>query len=168
MKMLLLLRHGKSPQDGSNDWDRPLSKRAREKDVPSIGEFVRGKGILPEWILSSDARRARDTAELFAQQFDPVPEMVLSRGLYLVSSFEIAAEVKALPDSVSTAVVVGHNSGLEMFAEDLLSAELPSPLSPGGLCIFRLDTDSWLGLHASIATPLAMVNPKDLRDEPIA
>jgi phosphohistidine phosphatase SixA len=71
--------------------------------------------------------------------------------------------VKALPDSVQTAVVVGHNAGLEMFAEDLLNSELPAPLKPGGLCMFQLDIESWCDLHPTRATPVGFVNPKQLR-----
>jgi phosphohistidine phosphatase len=162
MKMLLLLRHGKSPQGGS-DWERPLTARARQIDLPLVAQYVRDQGIAPEWVISSDACRARETATAFARHFTPMPELVLTRDLYLVPSHEIADEVKALPDSVGTAVVVGHNAGLEMFAEDLLRAELPAPLKPGGLWVFQLDIESWRDLHPSRATPVGFVNPKELR-----
>jgi len=163
MKMLLVLRHGKSPHDGSHDWERPLAPRARKQDLPHVAEFVRSRGLLPQWILSSDARRARETAEVFAASFAPVPEVVLTRALYLVDSEDIAAEIRSLPESVDTAVVVGHNTGLEDFAE-WLGNPLPDSLKPGGLCVFRLELDTWLDLHPARATRTAFVNPKELRD----
>ncbi|MDX9979523.1 MAG: histidine phosphatase family protein [Lentisphaeria bacterium] len=163
MKMLLLLRHGKSPHDGSSDWERPLAPRARKQDLPHVAEFVRKLGLLPQWILSSDARRARETAETFAADLDPAPEVVLTRALYLVDAANIAGEIRSLPESVGTAVVVGHNAGLEDFAE-WLGGRLPDSLKPGGLCVFRLDLETWLDLHPARATRTAFVNPKELRD----
>ncbi len=163
MKMLLILRHGKSPHDGSSDWERPLVPRAREQDIPHIANFVHKLGLLPQWILSSDARRARETATVFAAGFTPAPEVVLNRALYLVDAEDIAAEIRSLPGAVDTAVVVGHNAGLEDFAE-WLGGRLPDSLKPGGLCVFRLDLDTWLDLHPGRAIRTAFVNPKELRD----
>lgn len=163
MKMLLVLRHGKSPHDGSSDWERPLAPRARKQDLPHVAAFVRSQGLLPQWVLSSDARRARETAEVFAAGFTPVPEVVLTRALYLVDAADIAGEIRSLPESVGTAVVVGHNAGLEDFAE-WLGGHLPDSLKPGGLCILRLDLDTWLDLHPGRATRTAFANPKELRD----
>ncbi|MBT3287028.1 MAG: hypothetical protein HN380_06740 [Victivallales bacterium] len=163
MKMLLLLRHGKSPQEAASDWERPLGKRARKKDVPLVAQFVQDEGVAPEWIISSNAHRARATAEIFAAQFPTAPELVLTRDLYLASPQGIADAVQSLPDSVCTAVVVGHNAGLEMFAEELAEAELPADLKPGGLCVFQLAIDTWLELRAAAATLSTFVNPADLR-----
>ena len=163
MKMLLLLRHGKSPQEAPSDWERPLAKRAKEKDVPRVAQFVQDKGVAPEWIISSDAHRARATTEVFAAQFPAAPELVFTRELYLASPQGIADAVQSLPDSVCTAVVVGHNASLEMLAEELAGAELPADLKPGGLCIFQLAIDTWLDLHAAAATLSTFVNPADLR-----
>jgi phosphohistidine phosphatase len=163
MKMLLVLRHGKSPHDGSSDWERPLTPRARKQDLPHIAEFVGKQGVVPQWIVSSDARRARETAETFAAGFTPAPEVILTHALYLVEAEDIVAEIRSLPESVDTAVVVGHNAGLEEFAE-WLGGRLPDSLKPGGLCMFRLDLDSWLDLHPSRTARTAFVNPKELRD----
>lgn len=162
MKMLLVLRHGKSPHEGDSDWARPLTRRAREEDIPAVAAFVRQQSIQPEWILSSDACRARETAEGFAREFNPSPKLILTRRLYLVGPETIAAELQSQPDSVGTAVVVGHNAGLEQFAE-WLGGALPDALKPGGLAIFRLAVDSWLDLHPSRAERVAFANPKELR-----
>ena len=59
--------------------------------------------------------------------------------------------------------MVGHNAGLEMFAEELAGAELPADLKPGGLCVFQLAIDTWLELRAASATLSTFVNPAELR-----
>ena len=100
MKMLLVLRHGKSPHGGERDWERPLTHRARTEDIPAMVVFAQTHGAVPQWIISSDARRARDTAETFARGFTPVPEVILTRDLYLVGPEEILAETRSLPEAV--------------------------------------------------------------------
>ena len=162
MKMLLVLRHGKSPHGGESDWERPLAHRARTEDIPAMAAFARKRGAVPQWIVSSDARRARDTATAFAAGFAPPPEVVLTRDLYLVGPEGILAELRSLPESVETAAVVGHNVGLEQFAE-WLGGPLPDSLKPGGLAVYRLEIDSWLDLHPSRAKRTAFANPKELR-----
>lgn len=162
MKMLLVLRHGKSPHDGSADWARPLAERARRRDIPAVAAFARSRGASPNWILSSDARRARETATVFAAEFSPLPEVILTRALYLVGPEEIAAELRAVPDHVATAAVVGHNNGLECFAE-WLDGPLPASLKPGGLCLFQCEVEAWTDLHPGRTVRTAFVNPKELR-----
>jgi phosphohistidine phosphatase len=64
MKTLLVLRHAKSSwsDPALDDHERPLNKRGR-RDAPRMGELVREYGLIPDVVISSDAVRARLTAE---------------------------------------------------------------------------------------------------------
>ena len=66
-KTLLVMRHAKSSwKDASlSDHDRPLNKRGRTA-APRMGELIRDQGILPDYIATSSALRARATAEAVA------------------------------------------------------------------------------------------------------
>ena len=68
MKTLLLLRHAKSSWKHPElaDHDRPLNKRGK-RDAPSIGQLVSDKGLVPDLIMSSTAKRARKTARAVAK-----------------------------------------------------------------------------------------------------
>ena len=68
MKVLLLLRHGKSSWEsaGLSDHDRPLNNRGK-RDAPRMGNVLLEEGIVPEIIISSSAIRARSTAEKVAK-----------------------------------------------------------------------------------------------------
>jgi len=65
MKTLLILRHAKSSwsEEDLSDHDRPLNKRGRH-DAPKMGELIRKKGLQPQLIICSGAKRARETVEL--------------------------------------------------------------------------------------------------------
>jgi phosphohistidine phosphatase len=71
MKFILFLRHAKSSWNhpGLSDFDRPLANRGL-KDAPSMGKFLHGAGYSPQVVVSSPARRARQTTELLRMRPD--------------------------------------------------------------------------------------------------
>ena len=68
MKTLLILRHAKSGLKDPNiaDHERPLDEPAK-KDALQMGKLLRDRGLIPDFILSSTAVRAKTTAELVAR-----------------------------------------------------------------------------------------------------
>jgi len=83
MKTLLILRHAKSSwkDEALPDHDRPLNKRGKE-DAPRMGKLLHDEDLVPELILSSDARRARSTTELVVEESHFEGEVIYSRDLY--------------------------------------------------------------------------------------
>ena len=71
MKNLLLIRHAKSSWDDPllSDQERPLNKRGK-RDAPAMGLMLKEKGLHPDLILSSPAKRALKTAKLIAEAID--------------------------------------------------------------------------------------------------
>jgi phosphohistidine phosphatase len=64
MAEILLMRHGKSGYPaGVPDRDRPLSGRG-ERSASAIGRAISDFAASPDLVLTSPARRARDTAAL--------------------------------------------------------------------------------------------------------
>ncbi|MDX6498298.1 MAG: phosphohistidine phosphatase [Blastocatellia bacterium] len=63
MKTLLLLRHAKSSKDDPSliDFDRPLNERGKN-DAQLIGKYIRQQRIKADFVVSSPAERARQTA----------------------------------------------------------------------------------------------------------
>ncbi len=68
MKTLLILRHAKSSWKNSDysDHARPLNTRGKSA-APRMGQLIYEEDVVPDVILSSTARRARDTADLVAE-----------------------------------------------------------------------------------------------------
>ena len=59
---LLILRHAKSAWDtpAETDFDRPLNGRGK-RDAPRIGAWLMAQALLPDHVIASPARRARQT-----------------------------------------------------------------------------------------------------------
>jgi phosphohistidine phosphatase len=128
---LYLLRHAKSSWDepGLADFDRPLSRRGR-RNAAVLATHLSEKAIEAELVLCSPARRARETAEALGL------EAHFEAGLYGASSDELARRLAALPGSVDSAMLVGHNPGLEELGR-ALGAE--GRMRTGELWTFALD-----------------------------
>ena len=61
-RQLILLRHAKSSWDSGakRDFDRPLNKRGL-RNAPRMGRWLKEKGLVPDHIVSSPAKRAEFT-----------------------------------------------------------------------------------------------------------
>jgi len=70
LKTLLLIRHAKSSWDDPalSDYERPLNERGK-KDAPAMAERLYERGIKIDAFITSPARRARKTAEVFAKRY---------------------------------------------------------------------------------------------------
>lgn len=113
-RRLIVMRHAKSSwkEPGQRDEQRPLNKRGR-RDAPRIGERLAAEGWAPERVLSSTAQRTRETWSLMSAAFAAAPEVSFHDELYLAGPVEVEAALRALPASVETALVLGHNDGWE-------------------------------------------------------
>jgi phosphohistidine phosphatase len=114
MKTLLLMRHAKSSlKDAKKDDDklRPLNKKG-EKDAQKMSEMLTEKGIFPQVILTSTAKRARDTAIVFMEQCCGEITFMVLDALYLAEPPAIVGSLNALPDQAECVMVIGHNPGL--------------------------------------------------------
>lgn len=114
---LILLRHAKSAWPvGIPDAQRPLSGRGH-RDAPAIGRWLRGKIDTIDVVLCSPAVRAIQTWDLAAAQLDTTPNVRHDERLYGASAEELLSVIRELSPKTSTAVLVGHNPGLEDFLE---------------------------------------------------
>ena len=73
-------------------------------------------------ILSSSARRARDTAEAAADQCGYESDVILSEDLYSFEPDAYLEALRGLSDGYERVMLVGHNPGLEELV-DLLTGE---------------------------------------------
>jgi phosphohistidine phosphatase len=138
MKRLLLVRHAKSSwaDPGQRDIDRPLNERGR-RNAPEMGKRLRERGLVPDLIVSSPARRALATAQLLADAFGMARgDIEIVDALYEASTATWLETIGALPAAVGTALMVGHNPELTELA-NLLCRETRIDNLPtcGVLCL---------------------------------
>jgi phosphohistidine phosphatase len=151
LKTLLLLRHAKSSWSNPSlqDFDRPLNARGEAAAV-RVGGWLRESGRVPELVLSSTARRAVETWKGVAEALEPRPEVRWVPSLYLAEPDHILDRIHALPGTVSRALLVGHNPGIEDLARSLARKgdptalrELRTKYPTGGLALLTFEVDDW-------------------------
>jgi len=120
-RRLILLRHAKSDWPDVPDEDRPLAKRGR-RDAPRIGRWLRGRGYLPDVVVCSAARRTRQTWQLVGPELDGSPDVRFEPRAYAASALTLLYLTRELPSRYLTAMLIGHNPGLEELTASLTAA----------------------------------------------
>lgn len=126
MKTLLIVRHAKSSWDNVStpDIDRPLNDRGR-KDAPAMARKLVKADIRIDRFVSSPARRARHTAELFAKEFGEKERHVLIvPDLYHAAPSVFQRVIADLDDKDDTVALFSHNPGITSFVNTLTPVRL--------------------------------------------
>lgn len=164
MKHLLIIRHAKSSWDepALTDFDRPLNGRGRH-DAPLMGQVIASRGIRPERILSSAARRARQTAKRIARELGVDPaDIELREDLYLAEAGALQALLQTLDDRWNQVFLVGHNPGLTDLANQLCDAGIGN-IPTCGIVAINFDVSSWSHLMAGSGRLVFFDFPKQYR-----
>lgn len=112
---LLLLRHAKSDWAGpaQSDFDRPLAGRGK-KEAPKVGDWLRRQGLVPDRVVSSPARRARQTTKRVCEGLGyDTAQVVWEPRVYEAEVGTLLAVVGECPPTARRVLLVGHNPGLE-------------------------------------------------------
>jgi len=122
---LLILRHAKSSweSDAVTDFDRPLSRRG-EGDAPRVGRWILEQGLVPDRIVSSPAKRARQTARRVAEAVGFEPSEVEFDDRIYGAGVAVLLELLGEIDG-GRVLLVGHNPGLEMLVDHLAGGRAP-------------------------------------------
>ena len=165
MKTLLLMRHAKSSwkEPGCEDHDRPLNKRGK-RDAPQMGKLIRAKRLVPEFIISSSARRARKTAAKVHESCGCRRAIELSDALYMAEPAAYLSVLRSLEREYRRVLVVGHNPGLEQLVK--LLTEVDEELPTASIVVIELSIKSWSSLSKRSRGKLKKIHrPDDLADE---
>jgi phosphohistidine phosphatase len=151
MKTLLVLRHAKSDRSDRalRDHDRPLAPRG-EADAPLMGTALAALGLAPDCIVTSTAVRAQETTRLVAAAMAYDGEIIEESDVYGASVDTLLHVLRACDDEAATALLVGHNPGLEELICLLTGGEGAAGilrLPTAGLACIALDIDEWSHLR---------------------
>jgi phosphohistidine phosphatase len=164
-RRLVLLRHAKSDWPDVADHDRPLAKRGRH-DAPVVGRWLGESGYLPDAVVCSTARRARETWELafgglVATAPDASPAVRYEPRVYEATVLGLLMLVREFPPEWRTALVVGHNPGMaELMAGLAAPPPSPPPAFPtAAVAVLRLP-GSWADVAPGTARLLCFRTPR--------
>ncbi len=125
MKRLTLVRHAKSSwKDPSlEDFDRPLSGRGKQ-DAPEMGRRLADRGVRPDALVTSPAKRARKTARKIASEIGfPEDEIREEPRIYEADGGTLLRVVRDLDPLWKDVLLVGHNPGLSELLDLLVGAD---------------------------------------------
>lgn len=145
MKTIILVRHAKSSWENPSldDFDRPLNKRGK-RDAPFMGKKLKERNILPDAIVSSQAKRARKTAKEIAKAIGyPKKRIVFHEELYHADATDLLSLVKKLDNGIKTVMLFGHNNTFNEFAELLLAQNPVYNIPTTGVYSIGFSVDRW-------------------------
>lgn len=148
MKTLYLVRHAKSSwkHAGLSDEERPLNGRGKH-DAPFMGELLFKKGVKPESIISSFAKRAVITSRIIAEKINfPDDKIVIRNDLYLADLNELLGIIAGFNDKNNSIMIVGHNPGFTFLFNHLTGLDIDNLPTCGTACI-KLNIDSWANVE---------------------
>jgi phosphohistidine phosphatase len=160
MKTIFLLRHAKSSWSDPSlaDFDRPLNERGK-KAAPFMGKLMEERGFSPEIIVTSPAVRARTTASL-AKEAGKLPGLLIFEPrIYEASTQGLRQVASELSDSVKSALIVGHNPGMEGFIRYLTGRVEPMPTA--ALAVIPLGVDKWHDISEGCGTLQHTFRPRE-------
>lgn len=161
MKRLLLCRHAQSDwKDAAMaDIERPLTKLG-ELDASLMGKRLAARGMQPDLIVSSPARRALSTADRLARELVGYAgkKIAVVEGLYGVSPEGLLAIVGKL-ESGSTVCLVGHNPETTIFANYLGGLSLAN-MPTCGIVALEFDVGAWGEISGGAGTLLFFDYPR--------
>jgi phosphohistidine phosphatase len=122
MRQLILLRHAKSSWDDPRlpDRERPLSARGVRSAV-LVQRALRERGLTPDLILASPARRVQQTLEAL-EPWDEMPLIDTHEALYLASAQQLYTVLHGVAETVRSVLLIAHNPGLQELAVSLMGA----------------------------------------------
>jgi phosphohistidine phosphatase len=128
---------------------------------------MRRKRIRPALVLCSPSLRTRQTLDAIAPSLGKRCSVEFVPELYAASERGLLKRLQALPESVSSVMLIGHNPGLHNLALVLASrgAHLPQleeKFPTGVLARFVVHSESWAALRPGDAELVDYVVPRQL------
>jgi len=169
MKTLFVLRHAKAERDSDSgkDFDRPLAKRGW-RNGQAIGREMRTRGLDPELVLSSPARRALETVEAVVRGYGPLQPDFDPR-IYEASVDHLIEVLREADDMAERLLLVGHNPGLERLIVELahddepgLSQRVAAGYPTAALAIIELSANRWNEISPGSGAIVELILPKEL------
>ena len=171
MRELWLLRHAKSAWDvpGLADHDRDLARRGIEA-AGRIGRAMAERGLLPDLVLCSTAKRAVRTLELASAHWPEHPPIRHLASLYLASPARLLQIVRRQSEAVRRLLLVGHDPGFHRLAvhlvdptdRDLPGSGLIEKFPTGALCRLGFETETWTAIGPGRGRLFAFLKPRTL------
>lgn len=164
-----MLRHAKAERDSATgrDFDRPLAERGW-KDARAVGREMRKRGLDPDAVAASPAKRAAETLAAVEKGYGTLSANYDGR-IYDASAGELLEIVQEADDGTNRLLLVGHNPGFQQLLL-CLTADDPHGLREvaeekfptAALAVVELPVDEWRKVREGGGRIVEMIRPSDL------
>lgn len=163
MKHLWLARHAKSDwsEEGLSDFDRELNKRGL-RDAPAMGRWLAARGVKPQVMVTSPARRALHTAELLAEGMGFSKAFIFHEPrIYEAHTGELQEIIEESDDNLDHLMLVGHNPGMTQLVNILGGGPLDN-LPTCSIAALTYDVESWAAAGSGLPVKAEIWRPKEV------
>ncbi|MBD3581165.1 SixA phosphatase family protein [Flavobacterium selenitireducens] len=163
MKNLIVVRHAKSSWDAPlRDIDRPLQQRGI-MDAHLVSASLVEELPKTFVIMSSPAKRASETAVIFAQNVSyPVESIQYIDELYTFDGRQLENNVRALNNDYDNVILFGHNEAITNFVNKFGDIFIDN-VTTSGVVSLTFDSDHWSGIAKGRTRKVLF--PRDLKNE---
>ena len=144
------------------DFERPLKGRGKEA-AEEIGLFLASKKVTVSALIVSPALRTRQTIDIVLRQAPLGVEPHFDRRIYEASLGTLVQIVSEISDDKQSAMLVGHNPGMEEILAFLTREARHMPT--GALARINLECASWKEAGRGMGKLDWFVTPEDLPDD---
>jgi len=165
MKTLIIIRHAKSSwaNIGQDDAERPLIERGK-KDAPEMAKRLKDRGLKIDLFASSPAKRAKKTANYFAEEFDiKKDDILIVDDLYGAGVNNFYNVVQSLKNKYDTVAIFSHNPGITEFVNTLTNENVDN-MPTCAVFAVSIHTDKWTSIKESSTAFLFFDYPKSKQD----
>jgi len=170
VKRLTVLRHAKSSWGDTklDDFDRPLNDRGRQA-ARRMGREIKRRTMRFDLVLASTAARVRETLDCVQEKYDFDAPIRFEPLIYMAAADTLLSIVRDIPDEVSSAMLVGHNPGLEQLLLELtrddkegLRAGVREKYPTGALAAVELPAKKWADVEENSGEVKNLILPREL------
>lgn len=161
-KRLTLVRHAKSSweQAGLADFDRPLNDRGK-RDAPVMGKRLAARGLKPDRLVCSPAKRALTTANIIAGEIGyPVEAIVADKRIYGATVPGLLAVLGEQDPHCEHLMLVGHNPGFTELCNHIGNRPISNLPTCGVFCV-EFEIAAWAEVEWSQGKVLLFDFPKN-------
>lgn len=144
-RTLVLIRHAKSSWANplQSDFERPLNDRGK-KDAPEMGARLKKLGIIPDLIVSSSAKRTKQTAKRIAEEIGYKEDDIRwEEKLYHCIPSVLEEVIYETSDRIKTIFIVAHNPGITDFVNQLSPEFNIENMPTCGIVGAHIETREW-------------------------
>lgn len=144
MKTVYLVRHAKAIERDSStpDFERYLIKQGKNESIV-MAKILKGKNAIPDIVLSSPAKRAIETAQIFSKILEyPLKEIKLADAVYEASAKQLMEVISKVNNKYNDLMLFGHEPSLSECAVYLLK-DFKNILPKSGVICMEFKKDSW-------------------------